>query len=643
MKGEVKEVSIVSPEFTPVANDELSLSILYQPMYLFKGFMAWFDGKANEYIDGEDGLFLKRECNENFQILISTDNGANWTVLHDAFETFKNKGYWEMYDDYNTMIWETFTFNLDEYTGKPVKIAVKHGNYDNGGGICLDLVTVGAPSIKTSYAPMEPAYYWGFNGDFEGFMGFLAAPMYNPVTFESSDWESTLNWTSPDPANAGSTIAGEGDTFSVTYLPDYDTYGENATYAMYDYPTLTATREGAIPGTYNYGVDFAMEQGAVMATGRAALYDRETNEMVEEANYGLCNVDPARGISILTFDGVGTPVFGYSGDSKTAWTNHFFDGDAGTEDYAKCKAIFNYYYPIQGQPMVIHGVRVFAVGSFKSDEAAAATEFSLKAIRLNDEFVPEETLRTATLTGAQATKLDYDEYAYPYLVFDFRFEEPLIFDDYNMVMRFEGFDNENVEYFAPMQNDLPLEYMCYAFGAVEVYAPSVNDMPPTETFVPAANFTGEFGDAYSSFIFSLDAEMPWLKADEDTFEATEQQSAHTFPLDSWYNADKLTVKADTPDGSLPDWITRCELAGTKRGATLTVDTRAGEAGNCVLTVEGPGVKRTFTIKQAQLSAIGKVEVDADDEAVEHFDLMGRPIAPDAKGIHVTRKGKFFRK
>lgn len=637
------QATIFSPEFTPDAHDELNLTVMYQPMRLFKGFNAWIKNEVNEYIDGEDGIILKRECNENFQILISTDGGNSWSILHDAFETFKDKGYWEMYDNHHSLVWETFTFDLNPYADSPVQIAVKHFNYGEGGGICLDLVTVGAPQVETSYYPVDPAYFWGFSKSMEAYAGFMAAPMYTPVSFASDDWQSTLSWESPDPENPGSTITGEGDLFSVTYLPDYEKYGENMSYTQYDYPTLTATRENALPGTYNYGEDFAFGQGVVLATGRAALFDRETNQMVDEMNFGLTNADPARGISILTFDGIGTPVFGYSGDAKSVWTSHYFGGDFSEEDYAKCTAIFNYYYPIEGQPIVIHGVRVFGIGKFISDEAAEATRFTLEATRLNDEFVPTETLRTATLTGAQAIVLDYDEYVYPYMVFDFKFDEPLVFEDFNMVIRFSGFDSENLTYFAPMQSDLPFDYMCYAFGEVEVYAPSINNLPPTTTFVPSANFKGDFGDAMSAFTFSLDAEMPWLKADEHTFEASEGETAHTFTLDSWHHTDNLTITANTPDGTLPAWFSRCELAGTKRGATLSIDTRTGSGEQCVLTVKGPGVSRSFTVKQAVSAGIDAIEAEAIGDTTEHFDLLGRPMAPEAKGIHVTSKGKYISK
>lgn len=641
LKDDNKEVTLVSPAFTPLVGDELRLNIFYQPIRLFKGFIAWYDRQPNEWIDGEDGLILKRECNENIQVLISEDDGASWTVLLDAFNLYKDCGFWTMQDEHGVQTWHEYVFGLADYVGKSVKIAVRHGNYGDGGGICVDLVTVAAPRLSTSYYPSYPAYFWAYDSAMNGYYGRMAAPIHTPVTFESDDRDVNLTWTYDDPTEPGTTLTATGNSLAVTYVPDYEKYGPNGTYVWQSYPTLTATQEGASPGTYNYGQDFAFGQGGIAATGRAALYDPETGAMYDGYNFGMFNFDLARGISYLSFDAIGSPVFGYSGNTQALWTDHYFRGEPGNDDYAKCNALLNFFYPLPGRPMVVHGAKVYGIGKMKDADAA---NFRLEAFRLNEDYTMEDTpLRSATLSGTRVTVLDYEEFGFPYLVFEFNFDEPLIFEDFNMVLRFSGFDDPaNIEYFAPLQSDLPDErQMCHAFGEVEVQMASYGQ-PARSTMIPVANFQNDLGDSYSSFLFSLDAEMPWLVSNETGFEAKVDETAHTFILDSWYDADKLSVTANTADGTLPDWITSAQLTGSKGNTRLAVETVPGNGEQCVLTVAGPGVSRSFAISQAEGSAIIGITGDRNTSGLRHYNLKGQPIAPDAPGVHVTSEGKFMR-
>lgn len=261
----------------------------------------------------------------------------------------------------------------------------------------------------------------------------------------------------------------------------------------------------------------------------------------------------------------------------------------------------------------------------------------MEIISLDEDFVPSEVVATKVIRGSEVVRIDDSYAAFPNSVMMcFEFDEPVVLDGVNFIARFSGFDSDKVSYYAPLQSYEDAE-LCYGWSALEIFSPSMGSVAPEETFVPIVNL----GDKQNSFAMYLDARFPYLKCEENSFEASEEAPAKTFVFDSSYPASELSV-SDLA-GEIPSWIA-VEKDGAFGNTRITVKALEGSGDNepktSELFVSAPGVSHKITVKQGRYAGISDITLPGASPVVEcqWFDLTGRCLASEpASGVAVVRE------
>lgn len=205
-KPQLHEASwLISPEFTPVAGNQLMFDLYFDVRSLY----VWTTSGADKTVNEEDGLILSRINAENMKVCISVE-GGEWIVLKDLWDEYGKLGYWTINDDYATPEFRPFSFSLDEYAGKKVKIGFCHSYLDarGGHGMFLDAVKVGLPPVKAKYSLPSGTLFWGMSNDMQAIGGWAHLPYYTDL--------------------------------SVNFRPDY-TDNPEARYSLFTFPTLNAS------------------------------------------------------------------------------------------------------------------------------------------------------------------------------------------------------------------------------------------------------------------------------------------------------------------------------------------------------------------------------------------------------------------
>ncbi len=596
---------LISPEFTVSEGDQLMFQLYFDVRALYE----WTTTGENKNIDEEDGLILNRVNAENMKICISVD-GGEWITLQDLWETYGKLGYWEIMYDYELPEFRKFSFPLSEYAGKTVKIGFCHSylSTDGGHGMFLDAIEVGLPPVEASYSLPFGTLFWGMSNDLQAYASWAMLPYYTDMTWINetiADEGTTWNWTY-EPAMGGEAVTSTESDLTTNYTPDY-TENPESTYTLFSFPTLTATAPSGSTGAYTY----SEEEGAYVFAGIAAELPTRDGGMIQ---LGLSTFDQADEIQLYNAD-FSTPAWGRSAMTQDWWTNHYFQGEQQPDDYAKVTSNINFFYSM-GAPIVIDGVRVAAVTECDPD-----AEFKMELVELTEEFEIGTVLATATVKGSDLFVIDESIATYPdQVIIPFTFDTPVVIDGVNFIARLSGFDSDKVSYYAPLQSykSAPL---CYGFSTVEIFSPSMGSTDPGESLIP----TAVFEDLNNSFAFYLDARMPYLKCNEDKFEATADQTEKTFEFDSSYSADNLTVADE--NGTIPEWL-NVEKTGQFGNTRIKVSVTEGAETpqTAKLNVTAPGVSHMLTIKQHQASGIGQI-TENGSQIMERqwFDMTGRRL------------------
>ena len=102
----------------------------------------------------------------------------------------------------------------------------------------------------------------------------------------------------------------------------------------------------------------------------------------------------------------------------------------------------------------------------------------------------------------------------------------------------------------------------------------------------------------------------------------------TIPLDSYYDGSMLEISG------VPSWLT-ADIKGRYDLTELSLKAESGTEGEAVITVAGPGVEKSITVK-ATLSGIGDV-LSPGQSVMEIHPVPGtRTESMDTPGIYIVR-------
>lgn len=612
---------LITPEVEVSEGYGLSFFAYFDPVYFFKIDEA--------HVDFSNYEFIKKEQAQTFQIMVSSD-GGEWTVLKDYFEDYKDMTLRELMNFNGAVSLSRRELSLDQYVGHKVKFAFRYKGRE-GNSMFLDKVSVGYPELEPKYNKPTGSLFWGLDEAlYLPPFSLAIGPVYTPLTWVNTtdNPEAQYEWSYRD-ADGNAQTADE-ENLTVTYKPDYSSE-ETTRNNFQPFPTLSASASGYSTGKYTAPYTF-------LQAGGKAEYIFQGDKV--PSKFGLLTCDIlTEGTTIMTQDSedagkAGIPIFGYNEETANWWTNHYFQGDQGPSDKVSVDAVIN-VFPASSTPTVIHGLWAVAKGQISD-----AANFKVGIYALDENFEPAaQPMAEASCKGSDVVVGKGGEQAF--LTLPFTFDSPLAISDKDCayyIVKLTGFNSDAVTYFAPMQSLLPAaDEMAYGFIDLDIYY----EGEKSHSFVPIANFEGDYGPCLNSFLFNLDAEYPWLQGGEDTFEAASGGGSKIFAVDSYYDASELTFTANTADGQLPAWLT-AKVEGRYADAKVTFTVAPSqEQRSCEVTLSAPGVSKVFHISQNTATGIGSVSAGtANTVPAAVYDLTGRRVSNNAahsQGVYVVKQ------
>lgn len=610
---------LISPEFTPGENMNLFFDLYLDPLFFYD--LSNMDWDTMSFVgDPQVAFTIKVNVREE---------GGEWTTLKDYAEQFKTLTPTEMMNYNATGSLMPQTIDLSAYAGKKIQFALQYVGAD-GQDAYVDHFRVSYPELAAPVYMMPlSTQYWGFDRELSTTQFSVAAlPVYEDLIFSSYDYveNGTYTWSYNDPADADNWLSADGDMLMVSYAPDY-TSEFTTRNNLYFLPSLTVSAPAASPATYTNPATY-MQIG-----GKAEFKFSDVG--LRTLSYYPFNVQHC-GSGIYTHEldfGKAFPLFGYdaTGYSTQFWNDYTFQGESDENNYVKMNAICNMVYPSATTPMVVTGINVAAITA----NIGANVEFKAQIFPMvYDEeaggYLPDFSapIASATMLGSQIAEIqEYGDKHISSLGFDFA--EPVVLqateEAAGYVIAISGFNNPEVGYFAPMQQNTP-DDVPMAMGWI--YKDITWNGETRWSITPLSD--PESGEPlFTSFCIGLEGWLPWLHCEEESLEVGSNGS--TLGLDSYYDAADLTVTA-------PEWA-NATLTGRYGETMLTVTaplSATDREGDLVIT--GKGVSKTIHLTQAKDAGIEGVIADSNDAVVAVYNLAGQPVdaATLPAGIYLVK-------
>jgi hypothetical protein len=501
--GKMRDEWIVTPVFTPVVSDYLAFDLYYTPFYMY------FDMDAYN-LDGTQQFDFSRPTT-TMQVLVSLDNGENWTKIWDAHNYVNQYNDTTIYN-YQNGAWNSFNMSLSSYAGKKIKVAFR---YFGKGGDSMGLDNVGIRLLKpiAEYGRPQGYFFLGVTPEFNNASVdlMLGAPYLSNLWKNNSNHDSqSFVWTFEDQKKPNATFTSTDIWPSVVYPAGF-----------FGVPQLKAS-VGGFDSYYKWG---SSNNGAYFMSGGTNTFDWGT--------VGACNYDLAYGINAYTFDD-NDYIFG-TGPKKE------IDGIANYFEKPKSKYLLDKLW--------------ISLGAFSAPKGFV---FKLR-IRKDDGTGGFNTIiSTATCTTEDVIKVDDGYYTMPFKNFvtydpDLDLMVTNDFLEINDALLFEmyGFNKDGITLGAYSQglmrsgeSNAYVYYNNYKAGKRQLY--NIRD------------FTGYS----SSLLFNLGASYTYLVPDDSVFVAPVTGGSKTFkvttyapPSDWWINEE------------LPSWLTTSSTFDAATGAT----------------------------------------------------------------------------
>lgn len=594
---------LISPSVLVNENEALSFYIYAQPVFLYD----------TNLIDWDAMEFTERNIIADMQVLAKAEGDTEWKTLWKLTDLYTDWTCEELI--YNAPVeMEKNTIDLSEYYGKNTQFAFRYVGKD-GDTMTIDAVQVAMPALDgVRYAAPLETLYWGFNRE-PGF-GYLQLdiaqyPVFTPITWENVTYNdaATYSWSYHDPDTNDMEISDEQDALTVTYRPDFssDFTSRNN---MYYPPILTGSVPGASDGVYTAPYTY-------LQAGGAPEIELDNAGVPELFETGLLPFDlHSEGYTFLIQEDteigeMALPVFGYNCNSDLHWLNYTMNGEEPQEgDYVHMNAIMNYLFPPTA-PLVINGLHVLGVGQVPE---SSDIEFKIEIVR-TVEGVPDmdNPLAVATCTADKVLHAEYG--SNDLLTIPFDFDTPFVADDSEeaYIIKFSGFRNDAIQYFAPLQSELPNpDEIAYGWIVKELYIGG----NLVESYTPTVYVEGEYGPCMNAFAMNINGYYPYLTTDVTEVEFADNAPIE-IPLSSYYDGSELQI--ETFDGVSAEATGRygdCVLTLTRNDATAVV--------SGVVKVSAPGVGVEVNVSTDPAS-IGSINGDVDADPVAAFTPDGKRI------------------
>ena len=617
---------LISPYVEVPEGMNLSYWLYLEPAYLFM--------IDSDHVDWDAYEFTNKEVAATLQIWAQAE-GEEWVMLRDYVDDYKDMTLLELASIYSTGL-EKNEVNLSDFYGKNTRVAFRYVGLD-GNFMFIDAIGIGYPSLDdVSYTSPFDTQYWGLlsSPDMEALKTAVAIfPVEQEIYWENADVmdDVTYTWIYGDPDDPEATLTSDDPYgLAVTYHPDYSSE-ERTALNLYESPVLRAEAPHTIPTEFQAGYSMLQAGGKPNLTATDGTVVNPTMMPFNLQQLGLGGIRVTDDI----IGAMGIPVFGYDVNSDAYWLSYSFAGDASdaaSTDYSHLIAICNLILPTTEAPLVVNGLNVYGFGLISPDAELKAGIYGIGA-DFSTAYEDLTPIATATIKGSDIISQDPEYKSYMYL--PFKFDEPAVvkateeFPAYFVM--FEGFHSDKVEYFMPLQSQLPHpDYLCLGYIVNHIDLSAQTGREAYYSTKPMCYIKdGEYYDLYAAFAIGLDAEYPWLTTDCEGIEFTNDAKEVEVALGSYYDGTVLTVEA--PEGvtaTVSGRYGNCKLTAALEDAAFT----EGE-----IIVKGPGGEGTIPVKNSVSSAL--TSINAAGAAVEAvYDLSGRRvIASEATaGIYLVK-------
>lgn len=604
-----KDEWLVSPYVTVGENYHLTYAAYVDPVFLFIIDQA--------HVDFDTFEFISQELAANLQILVQVE-GEEWTVVRDYFEEWNGVPLSELFDATPSAL-EKEDIDLSAYTGKNIRVAFRYYGTD-GNTMLVDAVEVNAQPLEVKMSLPFQTLFYGIAKSEQ--WSYLTMPLAVYPVHEALTWTNALPtnsatylWTYHNPETNDLDFAFTDD-LTVTYAPDYSSDFTRRNNLYYP-PVLEGFMEG-------YGDGKAEMAQKYLQMGGKAEFEIQGEVMP----FSFLPFDPVTQSLIflsaepMDYGQPAVPIFGHSEQSKEWWTNHYYEGDQAEGDSFEINAILNFIYVNQNAPLVVNGGWVNAMGQVTED-----AEFKLELISLNDEFVQDSVLATATCLGQDV--LSSEGGVQSYLTVPFQFDAPVVLDSScpAYIVKMSGFNSDAVPYFGPMQSYISHpDQLCHGFAEALI----TYNGNQAETLLPMANFATDLGECYGAFAINLDAYYPWLDCETKSVGLNSDGTVE-IPLGTYFDGSELTVDAPS--------CYEVSVTGRYDSAVLSVKLLCEHETihKDTITVSGPGCSVSVVVDQS-VDAIDSVTGESSATVVATYNASGVEVKDDRlpAGIYIQR-------
>jgi len=595
-------------------------------LYLNPPFLFGMDN-----VDWDELVFIGEKVIAATLQVWAQPEGGEWVMLHDFVDDYKDMSLMELLNATPVGL-EKKSIDVSQFAGKKTKFAFRYVGTD-GDTMFIDAIGVGYPELEgVSYMNPFETLYWGFDRSWQmsGLTAGIAQyPVYAPLTWTNMTYEenATYSWKYCDPETSESVTSDAPDELTVTYVPDYSSESTKRN-NFFTPPTLTASAPNATPAEYTAPYLYFQAGGK---------YEFEFNDGSNIEGSLLPFDYNQLGLTMEIYDDptigdMAIPLFGHNANTNTYWLNYSLNGEEKQPgDDVQFNGIANMIFP-PSAPLVVNGVTVNAYGKVADD-----AEFTISIYAFDETMAYDyellTLLGTATIKGKDILKQFDDDLGYLCLPFDF--ETPVVIkaseDTPAYFVSLTGFNSDKVEYFAPLQSQVPNpEYICHGYMMKHIDIPGMG-RDAYDSFVALVyrDADNEYHDLYSAFAIGLNAEYPWLTTDVEKIELPGDGTPVQVALGSYYDGSKLRIEA--PAGVIASASGRydeCVLTLSHNNSDVVAE------GNVV--VKAPGVEITLPLTQS--AGIGSIIADENASVTGVYDLSGRSIdAGNAQsGVYVVK-------
>lgn len=591
---------LITPQVTIESGMKLSYDEMVAAVWLYS--FENIDWDTESYVGGPIEI-----C--DLEVLISEDNGENWTLLRSAADVNKNRSYADMAYDITAYDFKNVTIDLAAYNGKSVKFAFRSVGYDTN-LVAVDAVTVGYPPVSLDVVPPASEFNLGVGKNLN--MMLIASaynPAYTPLTWSnySENPGASYVWHYVDAE--GNNVESADADLTVTYRPAC-AFGDEDDNNIYLYPTLIGSGEGYSQSQWTHN--------DVMVIGGKPAIGMEDGTSLE-LGVGYCDMSRDK-FDFATDYWTGEPIFGYGPSIDTFWSDYTFGGQQDENNWVKMTGIMNIHLSPE-TPMVINGGWLPAAAQIQPE-----AKFVMDILKVDEEGNMDLTpIATDTVAGSEIIYHD-DPADVGFVTVPFTFDEPLVISSADcpmFVVRFSGFnDAENVSFFAPL-NSANADVLGREIGWL--WKDMCQNGVMNYSLSPISNYTG----VPNGFYIMLDAEYSHLVAEKNEVELNGSEPVEV-TIDTYRAAEELTVTG------APEWL-KVEVSGQGPTGKVKFTGNGAKGDTAEVTVSGLGASTTFTVKMVESTGI--VNTAAPTGAREYYNLQGMKVANCIPGeVYILRQG-----